>query len=188
MAGMPWAVIILMGGAGMAPGGSPPAPAACAPSGTPAVGSATFTIVDGTGSREMEFGEGDLVFCRTTSPTMVWIRFAGSRENDGNDVPHLDIDVCHLGHGGVFTPMEARAQPCPGGPTWGIWWHEGPALAYANRGNSSPCELRLEVEEARLVGTFSCHGLVTEDGASTIDIVDGRFTCDLVGSEGAERH
>lgn len=57
----------------------------CADGGRSARGTASFVIVDSTAARQMHFGEGNLVFCRTTSATMVWIRFAVSADNDGND-------------------------------------------------------------------------------------------------------
>lgn len=140
-------------------------------------GTASFRLVDSAGSRTLTFGAGNLVFCRTTSATMVWIRFAESPANDGGAGPHLDLDVCHLGQGGTFAPMEARANPCPGGKTWAAWWHAGSGSVHANRAASTPCELRLEVEGATLRGTFSCRGLVTEDGAGAVDLLDGRFEC-----------
>jgi hypothetical protein len=141
-------------------------------------GTASFRLVDSAGSRTLEYGAGNLVFCRTTSATMVWIRFAESPANDGGAGPHLDLDVCHLGQGGTFAPMEARANPCPGGQTWAAWWHGGSGAVHANRAASTPCELRLEIEGTTLRGTFSCRGLVTEDGAGTVDLLDGRFECE----------
>ena len=106
---------------------------------------------------------------------MTWIRFASSRENEGNDGPHLDIDVCALSDGGSFRPMNARAQPCPGGKTWGVWWHESATQAFATHVNSSPCQLEVVVEPTRLRGTFACHGLSNNDNSQRIDLLDGRF-------------
>lgn len=154
----------------------------CADGGGSARGSASFVIVDSSAARQMHFGEGNLVFCRTPSATMMWIRFAVSADNDGNDNAHLDLDLCHVSDGGVFRPMEARARPCPGGMTWAAWWHGESGQVYANRAGSSPCELQLEVQADRLSGTFACSGLVTEDGAATIDLADGRFECAIEGS------
>lgn len=158
--------------------------APCAGATSAARGSARFVLVDSTGRRSMDFGDGNLVFCRTTSATMVWIRFAKSPVNDGADGPHLDIDVCHLSSGGSFAPMEARAQPCPGGMTWAAWWHEGSEAVYANRATSTPCVLSIEVEAAQLRGRFSCHGLVSADGTKSVDLVDGWFEC-LLKSDNA---
>jgi hypothetical protein len=95
----------------------------------------------------------------------------------GADGPHLDIDICHLASGGEFTPMEARATPCPGGQTWAAWWHAGDSAVYANRASASPCALVLTVEAERLRGTFACRGLVSADGTGSVDILDGRFDC-----------
>jgi hypothetical protein len=140
-------------------------------------GTASFVLGDSTGRRRLEFGDGNLVFCRSTSATMTWIRLAVSPVKDGADGPHLDIDVCHLGAGGEFAPMEARAQPCPGGRTWAAWWHDGTAAVYANRASAAPCTLVLTVEAEQVRGTFSCRGLVTADGRGSVDLLDGRFDC-----------
>jgi hypothetical protein len=149
-------------------------------------GTASFVVVGPAGSRQVTLSaEANLVSCSRTSPTMHWLRFAESAANNGEDSPHLDIDLCHLpATGGTFAPMEARANPCPGGMTWGAWWHDGPTAVYANRATSAPCELRVEVREMQLIGTFACHGLVTEDGESTIDLVEGRFECTITVPEG----
>jgi hypothetical protein len=59
--------------------------------------------------------------------------------------------------------------------TWGVWWHEGSARVYANRAESSPCELGIAADETRLVGSFSCHGRVNEDGSAAVDLLEGCF-------------
>jgi hypothetical protein len=142
-------------------------------------GSGRFVLVDSTGRRQLEFGEDNLVFCRSTSASMTWIRLAVSPEKDGADGPHLDIDVCHLASGGEFAPMEARARPCPGGQTWAAWWHAGDSAVYANRASAAPCALVVNVEAERIRGTFSCRGLVTADGTGSVDLLDGQFDCEL---------
>jgi hypothetical protein len=179
----PWMVALgVMGMPGVGAGATP-----CGPDGSPVRGTASFVLVQGDEVHEMSFGEENLVFCRATSPAMTWIRFAGSRENDGNDVPHLDIDVCHLASGPRFVPMEARAQPCPGGATWAVWWHGGDGAVYANRGDAAPCVLEVERAGTRLSGTFSCRGLVSDDGGSGVDLLEGRFECGSEGDPGASR-
>jgi hypothetical protein len=162
------------------PGSGIPA-APCGPDGSPVRGTASFVLVQEGESRQMTFGAENLVFCRTTSPSMTWIRFAVSPENDGGDAPHLDIDVCHLDSGPRFLPMEARAQPCPGGATWAAWWHDGSGAAYANRGAADPCILEVAVEGNRLTGTFTCRGLVNDDGSAEVDLLEGRFECEREG-------
>jgi hypothetical protein len=143
-----------------------------------ASGNARFAIVDSAGSRSISYSaEVNLVFCRQSTSNMTWIRFAELRENNGGDGPHLDIDVCFLSDGGVFRPMEARAEPCPGGKTWGVWWHESTTRVFATHATSSPCELRIALEPSRLTGTFSCRGLSNDDGTETVDLLDGHFEC-----------
>jgi hypothetical protein len=177
MVATPWVMALLV--LGMPADAASTGP--CGPDGSPVQGTASFVLVQGDDVRPMSFGADNLVFCRTSSPTMTWIRFAESRENDGNDAPHLDIDVCHLSSGPDFGPMEARAQPCPGGATWAAWWHGGDGEVYANPGDASPCVLEVETEGTRLSGTFSCHGLVSNDGGSVVDLLEGRFECELEG-------
>jgi hypothetical protein len=126
--------------------------------------------------------ENNLVFCRRVSETMLWIRLARDTSDRGEEGPHIDIDVCNSRGSGEFTPMNARGNPCPGGMTWGVWWHDGPDVVLANRAESTPCKLVLEVQGDMMEGTFACRGLVTEDGESTLDIVDGWFSCRLVSA------
>jgi len=142
------------------------------------VASATFTL-SGAGYDETVTYTGveNLVFCVRTSETMLWIRLAESATGNGEDGPHIDIDLCNMTGSATFTPMNPRGQPCPGGLTWGIWWHDGPTVAYANRSGSSPCELALTVDDGVLAGTFECGGLVNQDGTGSLDILDGSFQC-----------
>lgn len=153
--------------------------AGCPDTPVAAVGSATFVVVDSAGPSELSFTSGtNLLFCRRTSETMTWIRIAESAENEGGAGRHLDIDVCHFGEGGVFQAMEARARPCPGGRTWGVWWHQSSSDVYANPAGSSPCELRISAEDSRIAGSFICRGLVNDDGTATVDLLEGRFEFD----------
>ena len=125
--------------------------------------------------------ERNLVFCRRSGETMLWVRLGEQRADDGEQGPHIDIDLCNVSGHATFAAMNARGRPCPGGLTWGIWWHDGPGRVYANRADSSPCELVLEVRDGTLAGPFGCRGLATQGGGPTLDILDGSFLCDLDG-------
>jgi hypothetical protein len=150
-----------------------------------ATGTASVVIVDSAGSRRLDFSsEVNLVFCRQPSPSMTWVRIDQSPENNGGEGPHLDIDICFLSDGGTFRPMEARAQPCPGGKTWAVWWHETATRVFATPATSSPCELQVAVERPRLTGTFSCRGSISNGGTESIDVLQGHFECTLEAAPG----
>lgn len=91
-------------------------PAAVCPAEAVAVeGGARFVVRSDDASTEISYETPDnLVFCRATSPTRLWIRLAEEAERDGQGGPHLDIDICDATTSATFAPMTARANPCPG--------------------------------------------------------------------------
>lgn len=141
-------------------------------------GTARFVLSSGEGRRVVEYKAGvNLIFCRQTTATMIWIRFAESSVDDGERGPHLDVDLCNATATGSLRPMVARAQPCPGGATWALWWHDGSGGTFANGPASSLCEMSLEVVEDGLRGRFSCLSLVDDKGGETLDVLEGSFEC-----------
>jgi hypothetical protein len=135
-------------------------------------------VVAAAGTRAVSYDSAtNLVFCRDNSATMIWIRLARDSVEDGERGPHLDIDLCNAASG-QMGPMPARAQPCPGGPTWALWWHDAEGDVFANGPDSSSCALALEMTEAGLRGKFECRRLENAAGTATIDIVDGAFECE----------
>lgn len=149
--------------------------------------SATFTL-SGAGYEEtVSYTESvNLIFCRRPGK-MVWVRLAAEKREDGEEGPHLDLDLCNMTGSGTFAPMEARGQPCPGGTTWGIWWHDGPNTVYANTAASSPCVLTLTANGNELQGTFACQGLVNDDGTSRLDVLNGSFRCTMEQEQNGQR-
>lgn len=144
--------------------------------------SATFTLSgDGYDETVTYTEERNLVFCRRSGETMLWVRLGEQRADDGEQGGHIDIDLCNVSGHATFAAMNARGRPCPGGLTWGIWWHDGLDRVYADRADSSPCELVLEVRDGTLAEPFGCRGLATQGGGPTLDILDGSFLCDLDG-------
>ena len=156
-------------------------PASCGPTAQAhPLNTARFTVVSEGQRTEVQLDANTgLVFCRTTSEQMTWVRLATSAENDGSDSAHLDIDLCNLPPTGALEPMIARAQPCPGGATWALWWHAEDGGVFANDASSTSCTLTVETEGNQLQGRFSCLGLSDDSGTGRIDIVDGYFECDL---------
>ncbi len=103
----------------------------------------------------------------------LWIRFAERPDRVGDAGPHLDIDLCSLGSGGTFTPMDPKAAKCPGGQTWAVWWHAGGAT-FVSGADSQACSLTIVRKDTVLTGTFGCRGLADPGGSgSTLDVVDG---------------
>ncbi len=146
-------------------------------------GKAHFTVSSGDRSIELRYATpGNLVSCRTTSGSMVWIRLAEEPRDDGQGGPHLDIDVCNITVPQTFSPMLARGQPCPGGQTWAIWWHDGRGGVFANGTTSTDCVLRLEARNELLLGVFSCRGLEGPDVEGHVDVLEGGFECECLGA------
>lgn len=168
--------IILLTGAC---GGSSSSPTEPSPPSSPA-GSASFGVVGAGADRDVSWGSGsNLIFCRRQAGWAdLWIRFAEQRANNGNNGPHLDIDLCALGDGGSFVPMDPQAASCAGGKTWGVWWHES-TDTFVNRATSQPCSLEITRQGDRLSGSFQCHGLGELGGGRALDVLNGTFECSL---------
>lgn len=122
-------------------------------------------------------GAGNLVFCRRNGP-LLWVRLAADQAADGDNSPHIDIDACNYTSGGTFLPMNPGG--CPGGPTFDIFWHDGPAI-FVNTAASSPCQLTLTVQGSMYQGQFSCSQLPERGGNRNLAVLDGSFLCTLQG-------
>jgi hypothetical protein len=109
----------------------------------------------------------------------LWIRLAEQRAANGENGPHVDIDLCRLEAGGVFAPMDPRAAQCGGGKTWDIWWHDGAGGVYTNTASAASCTFTVTVTGSQLEGGFACRDLVEDDGVRRVDVVDGTFRCPL---------
>ena len=157
----------------------------CGPDAFEVVGHGEFTVVSGSGRTEVAYQTpANLVFCQRTSTRMTWIRLAELTAADGQEGPHLDIDLCNVSESESFTAMPARETPCPGGPTWALWWHDRDGNAFANGPGSADCTLTLTVHETGLSGSFSCRGLLDAEGEASVDVLNGSFQCEW--REGSE--
>lgn len=168
------ALLLIGCGGGGGGGSSPTAPPP--PNMNP--GSASFRVVGGGSDTVVSYGGGgNLVFCRTNASWAdLWIRFARDVAADGENGPHLDIDLCNLGDGGTFAPMDPQAAVCGGGKTWDVWWH-GENATYVNTASAPACTLGITRDGNQLTGNFSCQGLAEMGGTRTVDVLDGTFQC-----------
>lgn len=168
-------VVVIGGcGGGGGGGGSPTSPPPPMPN--PAFGS--FQLSGAGHDGVVSYSSGaNLVFCRRGAGWAdLWIRFAEQAAGNGENGPHLDIDLCNPGDGGAFTPMDPQAASCGGGKTWDIWWHGG-GDTFFNAPNPQSCSLSLMRDGNLLTGAFSCRGLVELGGGRTLDVLDGSFRC-----------
>lgn len=159
-------------GGGGGPTAPPPPPAA-------PPGSAGFTLAGAGEDGQISYtGGSNLVFCRRQGGFAdLWVRFAEQAAGNGENGPHLDIDVCNPGDGGTFTAMDPQAAACAGGQTFDIWWH-GQSAVFVNTVASPSCSLTMMRTGTRLSGTFSCLGMAEFGGGNrSIDVLDGSFEC-----------
>lgn len=166
------AAALLSGGCGGSDSPTTPTP-------TPNPALAGFRISGAEGDQMISYTEGpNRVFCsRAAGWADLWVRMAEQRAADGENGPHIDLDLCNDSGGGAFSPMDPRAARCGAGKSWDIWWHDGSGGVYANTPQASDCALALSVNGNQLEGTFHCRGLIEDGGARTVDVLDGFFRC-----------
>lgn len=163
------------GGGGTSPTEpSPPPPA-------PSPGFASFEVVGAGQDSAISYGGSNLVFCRTAAGWAdLWIRFAEQTAADGENGPHLDIDVCNLGDGGAFGPKDPSSTSCTGAMTFDIWWHGAGGAIYFNRAMAPNCGLDVTRNGNTLTGTFDCEAMVEfGGGGEEIDVLVGSFQCSV---------
>ena len=119
----------------------------------------------------------NLIFCRLTGSDM-WIRLAQDKAANGENAPHIDIDICNYAGAGTYMPVDPQNRPCPAGLLWDIFWHDGDKV-YSNQADSSPCELTLTLDGDTLTGVFNCNDVILFEGDEIIEITQGSFTCKI---------
>lgn len=157
------------GGGGGTPTNPPP----------PVPESASFRLMGGGQDGAVSYTDGqNLVLCSLNAGFAdLFIRFAEQPGANGENGPHLDIDLCNHQNGGVFAPRDPQVPSCPGGPSWGVFWHGADGTTFVNRVNAPSCTLNLARDGARLMGTFRCLDLRELGGNRTVDLLDGSFEC-----------
>lgn len=120
----------------------------------------------------------NLVFCRIYDGTEAWIRLAAEATADGENVPHLDIDVCAWDGTGAYEPQSASVGRCSGARTFDITWVGEQNATWANAASSTDCTLELTSSGEQVEGSFSCRGLApVGEAEGTVDVRNGRFRC-----------
>lgn len=166
------------GGGGSGGGGGPTEP----PMPAPTFGSARFEL-SGAGYDEMvSYDAGmNLVFCRTGAAAGfadLWIRFAEQPAADGENGPHLDLDLCSAGDGGSFVPRDPMDTSCAGeGKTFDVWWHGPGGDTFVNQPGAAGCSVQLTRAGGSLSGVFECRGMEEIGGPGSLDLLGGSFEC-----------
>jgi hypothetical protein len=142
----------------------------------------TFRLT-GSGYANRKFtytaSSGNLVFCRPQNQRLIWIRLARDTQADGENGPHLDIDVCNYSGGGTFAPGSAPLNgSCSLGKQWDVFWHDGPNV-FVNQESSAPCQLDMSQNGDVLQGTFRCSGMRRFQGDDLLDLTSGSFRCTI---------
>jgi len=140
----------------------------------------SFRVIGGDQDQAALWIDGaNLVFCRTNAGFAdLWIRLAAERGADGENAPHVDIDVCNYAGGGKFSPLDPQNPSCAGGKTFDVFWHDEEGDFFVNAARSSPCQMTLVDAGSTLEGVFGCEGLGSPEGGS-VDILGGAFRCSV---------
>jgi hypothetical protein len=163
-------------------GGSGPA----APS-TPADQSRASFTLQGAGYagvvHNFSAADGNLIFCQQEAPgpNTIWIRLAQSRAANGENSPHIDIDLCNFAGTSTYTLVHDTSGPrtCNQGASFAVWWHDG-GREFASRPDSSPCSVSVTRGNGVLEGTFECLGVPPHTGGGErLDVRAGSFRCNF---------
>src|SRR5262245_8454531 len=125
---------------------------------------------------------GNLIFCRREDPlpNTIWVRLAEQRNADGEQSPHIDIDLCNFAGSGTYQAIHdtSGARTCSQGQTFAIWWHEGSDV-FVSKADASGCSVTVTRSSEAIDGTFQCHGLTPFSGGSSpaLDVNAGSFHC-----------
>lgn len=170
-------VVVLLTVVSGCSGDGPTAPST--PSPNPALNSASFEISGAGQDRRVGYDSSrNTVFCsRNAGWASLWIRLAEQASANGENGPHIDIDVCNHSGGGTFSSQDPRLASCGGGKTFDIFWHAGDGSSFANQPTGGGCVLQFMQNGTRLGGTFQCRGLAEQGGTRTVDVLNGSFEC-----------
>jgi hypothetical protein len=127
---------------------------------------------------------GNLIFCRQEDPgpNTIWIRLAQSGAANGDNSPHIDIDLCNFAGTSTYTVLHDTQgdRTCSQGASFGIWWHDGAREFASQPGVSSPCTVSVTRGTGTIEGTFECHGIPSHTGtAERLDVSAGSFRCNF---------
>lgn len=162
---------------GCSGGDGPTAPSTPPPG--PTLSSASFEISSAGQTRRLAYDSSrNTVFCsRSAGWASLWIRLAEQATANGENGPHIDLDLCNHSGGGTFTPQDPSLGSCAGGKTFDLFWHAEDGSTFANQPVAGNCMLQFTQNGIRLTGTFACRGLAERGGTRTVDVSNGVFEC-----------
>lgn len=145
----------------------------------PAGVAGAFALVDEAETRTdivWSAADDNLVFCRLYG-SEAWIRLAEQIDADGENGPHVDIDVCGWDGSGSYAPRTTDEGGCTADKAFDISWQSG-ASVWASDGTATDCTLELTTSGETVEGRFSCRGIVGKTQAEgAIDLRNGQFRC-----------
>ncbi len=157
-------------------GDGPTAP----PSNPPSSENSASAEISGSGqSQALSYSSArNTVFCtRNAGWASLWVRLARDTAANGDNGPHIDLDLCNHTGGGTFVAQPAELASCGAEKTFDVYWHPGDGTTFANQPASGGCMLQLTQAGSRLTGTFACRGLGERGGSRTVDVLNGSFAC-----------
>jgi len=146
---------------------------------------ASFTL-DGAGYnselRTLSNTGGNLIFCRqeTPGPNTIWVRLAQSGAANGENSPHIDIDLCNFAGTSTYTTLHSTTggRTCSQGASFGIWWHDGAREFASQPGVSDSCTVSVTRSASTIDGTFTCDDIPSHTGtAERLNVRSGSFSC-----------
>jgi hypothetical protein len=103
---------------------------------------------------------GSYIACGSDGDRSYFIRLARSAAHQGQDVDHVDLDVCNFDGPGSFPMHDPFVTGCdPVQKSFDVWWHASDG-AFANNAASAPCTLAITGDAAQLTIAVSCDDLV----------------------------
>lgn len=127
---------------------------------------------------------GNHIFCRqeTPGPNTIWIRLAQSPAGNGDNSPHIDIDLCNFAGTSNYTALHDTLgeRTCSQGATFGLWWHDGAREFASQPGVSTGCTVSVTRGTGIIEGTFACQGVPSHTGTNErVDVSAGSFRCNF---------
>jgi hypothetical protein len=176
-----WMTVLAMGCGG---GGSS---SPTAPSPPPDQSRGSFTL-DGAGyssvAHNLSAAGGNLIFCRQEppGPNTIWIRLAQSTAGNGENSPHIDIDLCNFPGTTTYTQLHDTQgeRTCSQGASFGLWWHDGGREFSTQPGVSAPCSVSVTRGSGTIEGSFECTGVPPHSGSGErLNVRAGSFRCNF---------
>ncbi len=127
---------------------------------------------------------GNHIFCRqeTPGPNTIWVRLAQSGVANGDNSPHIDIDLCNFAGTSTYTTLHDTLgeRTCSQGASFGLWWHDGAREFASQPGISTGCTVSVTRGAGTIDGTFECKNVPSHTGTNErLDVSAGSFRCNF---------